>query len=77
MLQKIIQTRYMTFSHCETARTMKTAKSKQTLSHNVKLCHHIITHMQKHILSAVPEATGLFVIKNIFYVITEKVFYVE
>ena len=56
----------MTFSHCETAITLKTAQSKQTLLHNVKSNDHIVTDMQKHILSAVPEATWLFLIKNIF-----------
>ena len=54
MLQQVIWNRYMTFSHCERAITLKTAQSKQTLSHNVQSGDHIVTDMQKHILSAVP-----------------------
>ena len=33
--------------------------------------------MQKHICSAVPEATWLFVIKAFFHIITERVIYLE
>ena len=56
---------------------MKTEQSKQTLFHNVKWSDHIVTDLQKHILSAVPGATGFLLLKTFAHFITEKVFYVE
>ena len=54
ILWQVIQSRYITFSHCETAITLKTAPSKQTLCHNVKPGDHTVTDMQKDIVTAVP-----------------------